>query len=114
VRHSRTYLVGIHVAAVVMAVVILLPFAWLLISSISSPTDLVSSHVHWWPSHPTLARYRAIFTSPAGGGDNVAANFRLAMVNSLIVATATTVISLCVGALGGYAFARLRFRLRRT
>jgi multiple sugar transport system permease protein len=114
VRHSRTYMVGIHVAAVVMAIVILLPFAWLLISSISSPTDLVSSHVHWWPSHPTLARYRAIFTSPAGGGDNVAANFRLAMVNSLIVATATTVISLCVGALGGYAFARLRFRLRRT
>ena len=71
-----------------MAIVILLPFAWLLISSISPPADLVSAHVHWWPSHPTMARYRAIFTSPAGGGDNVAANFRLAMVNSLIVATA--------------------------
>ena len=71
-----------------MALVILLPFAWLLISSISPPTDLVSSHVHWWPSHPTMARYRAIFTSSAEGGDNVAANFRLAMVNSLIVATA--------------------------
>ena len=52
---SRRYLVGIHVAAVVMALVILLPFAWLLISSISPPTDLVSSRVHWWPAHPRSA-----------------------------------------------------------
>jgi multiple sugar transport system permease protein len=44
----------------------------------------------------------------------VAANFRQAMVNSLIVATFTTLISLIVGTLGGYAFARLKFRLRRT
>jgi multiple sugar transport system permease protein len=113
-RHSRTYIVAIHVAAVVMALVILLPFAWLIISSISPATDLVSARIHWWPAHPTLSRYRAIFTSSAGAGDNVAANYRLAMGNSLIVAGLTTVISLTVGALGGYAFARLRFRLRRT
>jgi multiple sugar transport system permease protein len=113
-RTSRTYLVAIHVAAVVMALVILLPFAWLVISSISPPNELVAAHVHWWPSHPTFERYAAIFTSSIGGGDNVAANFRLAMMNSLIVASATTIISLTVGALGGYAFARLRFRLRRT
>jgi multiple sugar transport system permease protein len=113
VRPTTRFLVGIHVAAAVMALVILLPFAWLVISSISPPTDLVSSHVHWWPSHPTLERYRAIFSS-GGGGDDVASNFRLAMGNSLVVATLTTAISLAVGALGGYAFARLRFRLRRT
>lgn len=113
-RPSRAYLVGIHVAAVVLALVVLLPFAWLLISSISPPADLVSVTVHWWPAHPTFERYRAILTSAVGGGDNVAANFRLAMVNSLIVAGGTTAISLAVGALGGYAFARLRFRLRRT
>jgi multiple sugar transport system permease protein len=113
VRPTTRFLVGIHVAAAVMALVILLPFAWLVISSISPPTDLVSSHVHWWPSHPTLERYRAIF-SRGGGGDDVASNFRLAMGNSLVVATLTTAISLAVGALGGYAFARLRFRLRRT
>jgi multiple sugar transport system permease protein len=114
VSHRRRFLVGIHVAAVVMALVILLPFAWLLISSISPPSDLVSSQVHWWPSDPTLARYRAIFSSGSAGGDDVAANFRRAMANSLVVASCTTAVSLAVGALGGYAFARLRFRLRRT
>ena len=102
-----------YLAAIVMTVVALAPFAWLVISSISPPKELLSTHPHWWPQHPTLVRYRAIF-STAGGADNVAANFRHAMVNSFIVATGTTVISLAVGILGGYAFARLKFRFRRT
>ena len=112
-RPSKRYLIGIHIAVSVMAVIILAPFAWLLISSISPSTELLSAHPHWWPSDPTLDRYKAIFSSAPGGG-NVAANFRMAMVNSFIVATCTTVVSLVVGALGGYAFARLKFRFRRT
>ena len=112
-RPRGRFLVGIHVAAVLMAVVVLAPFAWLLISSISPSSELLAAHPHWWPDKPTLSRYRAIFSS-APGGDNVAVNFRLAMVNSFIVATGTTVISLVVGTLGGYAFARLRFRFRRS
>jgi multiple sugar transport system permease protein len=112
-RPSRRFLIAIHVAAVVMALVILAPFAWLVISSVTPSGELLATHTHWIPQDPTLSRYRQIISS-APGGDNVAANFRLAMVNSLIVATATTVVSLAVGTLGGYAFARLRFRLRRT
>ena len=111
-RRTR-FTVGIHVAAVVMAVVVLAPFAWLVISSVSPSSELLASHPHWWPQTPTLTRYKAIFSSTAGEGD-VAVNFRLAMVNSFIVASGTTAISLVVGTLGGYAFARLRFRFRRT
>lgn len=112
-KPSRRFMIGVHVAAVIMAIVILAPFAWLIISSISSSRDLLSANPHWIPTRPTLERYRQIFSS-AAGGDNVAANFRLAMMNSLIVASVTTLISLAVGALGGYAFARLTFRFRRT
>lgn len=113
-RPSKTYLVAIHLAAVLMAVVVLAPFAWLLISSISPPRELLAADPHWWPEDPTLARYRAIFASSDGSGTDVAANFRQAMINSFVVATLTTAISLVVGVLGGYAFARLRFRMRRT
>jgi multiple sugar transport system permease protein len=112
-KPSKKYLVGIHGAAVVMALVVLAPFAWLIISSISPSTELLSTHPHWLPDHPTLSRYREIF-SAASGGDNVAGNFRVAMINSFIVGAATTLVSLTVGTLGGYAFARLRFRFRRT
>lgn len=113
-RPSKTYLVAIHLAAVLMAVVVLAPFAWLLISSISPPRELLAADPHWWPEDPTLTRYRAIFASSDGSGTDVAANFRRAMINSFVVATLTTAISLVVGVLGGYAFARLRFRMRRT
>jgi multiple sugar transport system permease protein len=112
-RPTRRFMIGIHVAACVMAVVILAPFAWLIISNISPSSELLATHPHWVPDAPTLSRYRQI-VSASPGGDNVAANFRQAMVNSLIVATFTTLISLIVGTLGGYAFARLKFRLRRT
>ncbi|MBY9075533.1 carbohydrate ABC transporter permease [Nocardioides sp. WL0053] len=112
-RPGRRYMIGIHVAAVVMALVVLAPFAWLLISSVSPSAELLSPHPHWWPENPTLERYKAIFRSAPGEAD-VAANFRQAMVNSFIVATLTTLVSLVVGALGGYAFARLKFRFRRT
>lgn len=105
-RPSRRYFVFMYAMAGLLAVVVLAPFAWLAISSISAPADLVE--VHWFPSEPTLSRYREIFTSSASDG------FRVSMLNSLVVASATTVISLVVGSLGGYAFARLRFRLRRT
>ncbi len=113
-KPGKAYLVGIHLAAALMAIVVLAPFAWLFISSISPPRELLAPDPHWWPDDPTLERYRAIFATSDGNGTNVAANFRQAMVNSVIVATLTTAISLVVGVLGGYAFARLRFRMRRT
>jgi multiple sugar transport system permease protein len=113
VRPTRRFMIAIHVAACAMALVVLAPFAWLVISSISPSAELLATHPHWIPDAPTLSRYRQII-SAAPGGDNVAANFRQAMLNSLVVATFTTLISLVVGTLGGYAFARLRFRLRRT
>jgi multiple sugar transport system permease protein len=112
-RPTRRYLAFMYTMATLMSLVILAPFAWLFISSISAPSDLVSQHVHWLPSDPTFSRYHEIFTATASG-DNVAGNFRIAMLNSLIVALATTVISLVVGCLGGYSFARLRFRFRRV
>ena len=106
-------MVSIHAAAVVLAIVIIAPFAWLFISSISPATELLATHPHWFPNHPTFSRYIDIFTS-AQGAQDVAASFRQAMVNSLIVAGATTLISLGVAVLGGYAFARLHFPFRRT
>ncbi|NJC72314.1 carbohydrate ABC transporter permease [Planosporangium thailandense] len=112
-KPRRSQLALLYVLAVVMSLVILAPFAWLVIASISPARDLISAHPHWWPSHPTLSRYHSIFSGQAGG-DDVAANFRVAMGNSLVVAAGTTVISLVVGTLGGYAFARLRFRFRRS
>ena len=110
-RVSLRYRIGIHVAALVVAVVILAPFAWMLIASISPQVDLIARPYHWLPSHVTLSRYSQLLH---GRGDDAAAAFRESFLNSTIVAVGTVVISMAVGILGAYAFAMLRFRFRRA
>lgn len=107
---SRTHRVLLHLAALAVALVILAPFAWMAVASISTPSDLTARPYGWWPDQPTLSRYSEIFR---GSGDDVAGAFRQSIVNSLVVAGGTVAVSMGVGVFGAYAFARLRFRLRR-
>lgn len=107
---SRSYRVFVHVAAVLVSLVILAPFAWLTIASLAGQGDLLARPLQWTPDHLSLDRYRQIFTAK---GENVFSAFRVSMLNSLIVASATVLVSTAVGVFGAYAFARLRFRGRR-
>jgi multiple sugar transport system permease protein len=111
VRESLRYRIFIHVAAIVMAVIFLAPFAWLLIASLASQADLLSLPLRWIPHHLSLSRYHEIFTSRGG---TIFANFRSSLFNSLIVASATVLISMTIGVFGAYAYARLKFRGART
>jgi len=87
--------------------VVLAPFAWLLISSVAEPVDLLRRPLRWIPEHIAFDRFAALtFGSSA---DSTALGFRAALLNSTIIATTVTVVSLVVGTLAAYAFARLRF-----
>jgi multiple sugar transport system permease protein len=108
---SRRYRVFIHVAALLVSLIFLAPFAWLAIASVSSQADLLSLPLRWFPKHISFDRYHQILTA---SGDNIFANFRQSLLNSLIVATSTVAISTVVGVFGAYAFARIRFRLARA
>jgi multiple sugar transport system permease protein len=110
-KESRRYRIFIHAAALLVSVIFLAPFLWLLIASVSSPVELLRVPLKWIPSHISFSRYEQIFSA---SGENIFANFRAALVNSVIVASATVAISMTVGVFGAYAFARLRFRLSRA
>jgi multiple sugar transport system permease protein len=110
VKPRRGYVVFIHALALLVCGVILAPFVWMAIASVSTPADLIARPYHWLPSHLTLSRYSEVFQ---GKGTDVARAFRQSVLNSTIVAGATVLISVTVGVLGGYAFAMLRFRFRR-
>lgn len=101
----------LHLAALAAIVVFLAPFAWLAIASVSTRGALLEKPLQWIPRHLDLSRWVDIFTgaanSPAGG-------FRSAMVNSLIVALGTVLLSVSVAVLGAYAASRLNFRGRGT
>lgn len=110
-KRTRTGSAVVYGGATLVSLVILAPFAWLLIASISAQNDLIKVPLHWIPEHPTLSRFTSIFTE---GGDGIAATFRYSVINSIIVASCATLIGIVVGVLGAYAFARLRFRFRRV
>ncbi len=91
----------------VALIVILAPFAWLLISSVAAPVDLLTRPLEWIPAHVSFGRFAdlTVGSSP----DDTALGFRAALVNSSIIASTVTAVSMVVGTLAAYAFARLRF-----
>lgn len=106
-RHRSLRTVLLFLISVVVWVFILLPVAWLFISSISTRSELLSVPIHWIPENPTLRNYIDILT-PGTTSSEVARTFKATLRNSLIVASSVTVISLVVGSLAAYALVRIR------
>jgi len=111
VRHAKRNSILLHLAALVVALVILLPFGWMVLASVTPQRVLISTPLQWIPDTLDWSRYELIFR---GGADSVGATFRAALANTTIVAVGTVGVSMIVGILGAYAFARLRFRFRQA
>lgn len=79
------------------------PFAWQLSTSFQLDRALTSATPSLLPAPATLEHFRNIF---------VAKSFQIYVLNSLIVATATTLLCLALGALAAFALSRLRVRGR--
>lgn len=91
---------------------IYLPVAWLIISSISTRAELLSTPIHWIPQQPTLQNYLNILT-PGSSTSEVARTFKITLLNSLIVSSSVTIIALIVGSLAAYALVRLKIPFQR-
>lgn len=107
---SRLFRTIQYVFAAIVAFFTLAPFYWLFISSIAYRKDLTTTHLRWIPSEVTFQRYVDIFTNP---NNDVAYAFRMALMNSLIIAVTVTIVATIVGCLAAYAFARLKFLFRK-
>ncbi len=93
-----------YILLAAMLVFLLFPFYWTFVTSIKPQKELYSSMVTYWPSAPTFASYRKLFAE---------FNFIRPMLNSLLVASLTTVVSLTVSLLAAYAFSRFQFKGRK-
>ena len=108
VRAKLTATTGFLYAMMALALIaILAPFAWLLISSVAAPVDLLERPLRWIPSHVSLNRFADLTVGSTV--DDSALSFRAAFVNSTIIASVVTAVAVVVGTLAAYAFARLRF-----
>lgn len=94
-------------------VLIYMPVAWLLISSVSTRAELLSTPIHWIPQAPTFKNYIDII-APSRGVSEVARTFRITLGNSLLVASSVTLVALLLGASAAYALVRLRVPFRQS
>lgn len=76
---------------------LLLPLYWMVITSIKPVSDYLAVPPVWFPSEPTFVHYTAALYSYRG---------MQGLINSLIIASATTFVSVTVGTLMAYSLAR--------
>lgn len=110
---KKLRLLWLTLLVVVALIFIYIPVAWLIISSVSSRSELLSTPIHWIPQNPTLQNYINILL-PSQGTSEVAQTFRITLWNSLRVASSVTIIALVFGSLAAYALIRLQFPFRHS
>ncbi|WP_372660654.1 carbohydrate ABC transporter permease [Amycolatopsis kentuckyensis] len=104
-RRPRLPFSAWHLLLLPLALVFAAPLVWLLLSSVMSNAEINRFPPSLWPSHVDFAGYRYVLEN---------ALFVRWIGNSLIVSAVTVGSNLLFGALGGYAFARMRFTGSRT
>jgi multiple sugar transport system permease protein len=107
----RFKMTGIYLASSLIAFILIAPFIWMIISSVSPMKELTASPPHLLPQEPTLENYRSLF-SQQPGQSLAASEFGRSLDVSIIVALTTTAFCLLIGVPAAYAFARLPFRGR--
>jgi len=89
-----------HAILLIGAVAMLLPFAWMVSTSLKPQYELFTVPPTWIPSQFQWDTYARAMN---------AGNFGRYALNSLLLALANTCTNVLLAALAGYAFARLRF-----
>ncbi len=84
----------------VVGVYCLVPFYWMVVSAFRSPEDQFDNSA--LPAPWSIRNFTAVFRPDVG--------FQRALLNSLVVAGTTTILTLIIGICTAYALARLQFR----
>ena len=92
---------GTYVFLIIMAVIVLFPFYWMIISSLKSLAEYRQAVPTFWPKQMHFENYAEAFT---------AANLGRLFLNTLYVGLVSTALSLVITVLCAFAFARLEFK----
>lgn len=115
-RNTLHYLAsktGLTVAVIVLLIWSIGPIYWSLVTSLTTPTDMISTVPHFWPPKITFEHYEKLLgaTSQSQGNEvqSVWPQFSRAFINSMVTSIVSTLLTVIIAAFGAYAFVRLRF-----
>src|SRR5215211_5811541 len=101
-HHPRTslYILAIYGVLIVAGIIAVVPFLYVVSTSLKETASLFSYPPEWIPSEPTLTNFRSLLEEHP---------FFRWTLNSLIVASAVTIIKVIIDSMAGYAFAKMSF-----
>ena len=89
-----------YLVIILITLAIIFPIIWLVSTSFKNPVDIFAIPPIFIPSNPSVDHYATLFFE---------AEILKYILNSLIVASVTTLVSLFAGTLAAYSLARFRF-----
>lgn len=102
---SAVKTVLIYIALILMAFIMLIPFAWMISASLKLEKDVFSFPIVWVPSDPQWNNYFEIWNKvPLLTG----------FINTAKLTMFTTILQLLTSSFAAYAFAKLEFKGRDT
>jgi multiple sugar transport system permease protein len=104
-RKSMTLKAVVYILLILTALVMLLPFVWMLSASLKLDKDVFTFPVNWIPKNPRWLNYKEIWTViPLG-------RF---VYNTVKLTVIVTVLQLFTSSFAAYAFSKLSFKFRKA
>lgn len=88
-------------------VVLVVPGAWVVLTAFRQNIEILAKPAVWIPQQLTLHNFQGIFGLLETQQGLPVANY---FTNSLVISVTSTAVAIAVGMMGGYAFARYRFK----
>jgi multiple sugar transport system permease protein len=104
-KQSRLSLVVTNLVTWTLVLIIAFPLIWMVLTSIKPQSELFRIPPSILPQRVTFEHYAALLEKTP---------FLRYFANSMILATATTLVVIVVGALGAYSLVRFKYRGRET
>ena len=95
--------IAFYLLIAVIFIYLLFPFYWATISALKTENELIRTPATYFPVDLTFQNFRAVLSND---------RFLRGILNSVIVASAATILSLLTGAFAGFALGKMRFRGR--
>jgi trehalose/maltose transport system permease protein len=95
--------IAFYLLIAVIFVYLMFPFYWAAISALKTEAELIRTPATFFPEDLSLQNFRAVLMNT---------RFLTGILNSVLVASAATIMSLLFGSFAGFALGKMRFRGR--
>jgi multiple sugar transport system permease protein len=99
--NEKTKPILYNLIAIIFSFVAILPFVWMISTSLKSSGALLSLPIEWIPRSPTFSSYTRLFENEG---------ILSSMLNSIIVTAGAIVVGLTCSSMAAFAFAKIKFK----